>query len=51
VTISVAAKSLDSGYLTVSAASAILWGLLLTLLLPASLLIGGGMVCYGRRKK
>ena len=51
VTVSIAAKSLETSYLTVSASSAIFWGMLVTLALPLFLLIGGGIICYGRRKK
>ena len=51
VTISISAKSLDTGYLTVNAGSAVFWGVLTSLVLPLSLLAGGGAVCYSRRRK
>lgn len=51
VTISIAAKSLETDYLTVTAGSSVFWGILTTLALPLCLLVGGGIICYGRRKK
>ncbi|MBQ8184370.1 MAG: GldG family protein [Lachnospiraceae bacterium] len=51
VTVSIPSKSLDGSYLTVTSSSAIFWGFLVTIILPVCLLVGGGMVCYTRRKK
>ncbi len=50
-TVSIAAKNLSVEYLTVTAGSALFWGLLLVVVLPLALLAGGGAVWFQRRKR
>lgn len=49
--VSIAAKSLDASYLTVTSAAANLWSIVATAVLPLGVLILGGVVCYRRRKR
>lgn len=50
-TVSIEAKSMAVTYLTVTAGSAIFWGLLTVLILPLFLLILGGVIWFQRRKR
>ena len=50
-TVSIEPKSMSTEYLTVSAGSAIFWGILTIILLPLFLLITGGVIWFGRRKR
>ena len=50
-TVSIEPKSMSTKYLTVSAGSAIFWGILTIILLPLFLLITGGVIWFGRRKR
>lgn len=50
-TVSIEAKSMAVTYLTVTAGSAIFWGLLTVLILPLFLLILGGVIWFQRRKQ
>ena len=50
-TVSIEPKSMSSEYLTVSAGSAIFWGILTIILIPLFLLITGGVIWFGRRKR
>ena len=50
-TVSIEHKSMSTEYLTVSAGSAIFWGILTIILLPLFLLITGGVIWFGRRKR
>lgn len=42
---------MSTEYLTVSAGSAIFWGILTIILIPLFLLITGGVIWFGRRKR
>ena len=50
-TVSIEPKSMSTEYLTVSAGSAIFWGILTIILIPLFLLITGGVIWFGRRKR
>ena len=50
-TVSIEAKSLEVSYLTVTAGSAIFWGLLTILIIPLFLLSLGGVIWFQRRKR
>ena len=50
-TISIDAKDMTVEYLTVTAGSAIFWGLLLVIVLPLALLISGGVIWLRRRRR
>ena len=50
-TVSIKPKSMSTEYLTVSAGSAIFWGILTIILIPLFLLITGGVIWFGRRKR
>ena len=50
-TVSIEPKSMSTEYLTVSAGGAIFWGILTIILLPLFLLITGGVIWFGRRKR
>ena len=50
-TVSIEPKSMSTEYLTVSAGSAIFWGILTIILLPLFLLITGGVIWFGRRRR
>ena len=50
-TVSIEPKSMSTEYLTVSAGSAIFWGILTIILIPLFLLITGGVIWSGRRKR
>lgn len=50
-TVSIEPKNMSTEYLTVSAGSAIFWGILTIILLPLFLLITGGVIWFGRRKR
>lgn len=50
-TVSIEPKSMSTEYLTVSVGSAIFWGILTIILLPLFLLITGGVIWFGRRKR
>lgn len=50
-TVSIEPKSMSTEYLMVSAGSAIFWGILTIILLPLFLLITGGVIWFGRRKR
>lgn len=50
-TISIRAKSMDSGKLTVAAASSNVWKIVLIGILPLAVVICGGIYVYRRRKK
>ena len=50
-TVSIESKSMSTEYLTVSAGSAIFWGILTIILFPLFLLITGGVIWFGRRKR
>lgn len=50
-TVSIEPKSMSTEYLTVSAGSAIFWGILTIIPLPLFLLITGGVIWFGRRKR
>ena len=49
--ISIIGKSLDSGYLTMDAIESSLWRTVMTMIVPAAVLIGGFSVWYRRRHK
>ena len=49
-TISIRAKSLDAEKLSISEQTALTWEIILMGVIPAALLIFGGMVVYRRRK-
>lgn len=50
-TVSIEAKSLAVSYLTVTAGSAIFWGLLTVIIIPLFLLCLGGVIWFQRRKR
>lgn len=50
-TVSIEPKSMSTEYLTVSAGSAIFWGILTIVLIPLLLLVTGGVIWFGRRKR
>lgn len=50
-TVSIEPKSMSTEYLTVSAGSAIFWGILTIILIPLFLLSTGGVIWFGRRKR
>ena len=50
-TVSIEPQNMSTEYLTVSAGSAIFWGILTIILLPLFLLITGGVIWFGRRKR
>ena len=50
-TVSIESKSMSTEYLTVSAGSAIFWGILTIVLIPLLLLATGGVIWFGRRKR
>lgn len=49
--VSIASKSVETQYLTVTAAKAAIFSVILCFLLPAACLIVGGVICYRRRRK
>ena len=50
-TVSIEAKSMAVSYLTVTAGSAIFWGILTVIVIPLFLLCLGGVIWYQRRKR
>ena len=50
-TVSIEAKSMAVSYLTVTAGSAIFWGILIVIVIPLFLLCLGGVIWYQRRKR
>ncbi len=50
-TVSIEAKNISTEYLTVSAGSAVFWGILTIVLIPLALLITGGIIWFRRRKR
>ena len=50
-TVSIEAKSMAVSYLTVTAGSAIFWGILTVIVIPLFLLCLGGVMWYQRRKR
>ena len=50
-TVSIEPKSMATEYLTVTAGSAIFWGILTVVLIPLLLLATGGVIWFGRRKR
>ena len=50
-TVSIASKSLETKYLTVTAAKGAFCSITLCFLLPAACLIAGGVVCYRRKRR
>ena len=49
--VSIASKSVQAEYLTVTAGSALMVALLICILLPLLCLIAGGVICHGRKKR
>jgi ABC-2 type transport system permease protein len=50
-TVSIASKSMETQYLTVTAAKGTSFAILLCFLLPISCLIVGGVICYRRKRR
>ena len=49
--VSIEPKNVQVEFLTITAASANMWSILTTAVLPAAVLLVGGVVCYRRRKR
>lgn len=50
-TVSIASKSMETQYLTVTAASGSFFAIILCIVLPVACLIAGGVICYRRKRR
>jgi len=50
-TLSIPTKSYGDTYVTVTQLQAIMWGAVIIIIIPAFILITGGVICYKRRRK